>query len=99
MASRKSRLSSVVRTVFKVAVTLGILAVLLLRVDMYAVGAHIASIGIAPALGLIAIILVLSVVVAFRWHIILAYLETTLALVDAWRLVMIGLFFNHAPCM
>jgi uncharacterized protein (TIRG00374 family) len=91
----QQRLSGLVRTLLKIGFTLGLLAVLLARADLAAVGEKISAIGFGTATVCVLIIVALSFLVALRWHLILIAMQSSLHLSECWRLVMIGLFFNQ----
>ena len=79
----------------KFGVTLALLAFLLTRVDLHTTGAQVAAVGMQTASACIGAILVLSLLVSWRWKLILRRMEAQLDYTECWRLVMIGLFFNQ----
>lgn len=91
----QQQFSDLIRTLLKIIVTLVLLAVLLARVDMSAVGENVSAIGFRTAAACVLTIVALSFLVALRWHLILVAMQSGLHLSECWRLVMIGLFFNQ----
>ena len=95
LINRKPFLSAHFRVLAKLAVTIAMGLAILARIDLRAVVERMGSIPLGTTLVCILIILGLSYVVAARWHLILASMGTSLALLESWRLVTIGLFFNQ----
>lgn len=95
LVDRMLPLSTHLRILPKLAVTIAIGAIILARTDMRAVLERIGSMPFGATLSCILIIEALSLVVAARWHLILSKMGSVLPLREAWRLVMIGLFFNQ----
>lgn len=89
------RRSGLAEFIVKAAVTLGLLAFLLYKVDLKTTAMHVASAGLGSFAFAIFIILVLSALVSSRWKIILDIMQSPLSFLACWRLVVIGLFFNQ----
>jgi len=87
--------SPAARLLAKAAVTATILGVLAAKVNLHVVAAQIGSIGlISCAIGVL-LMLCLSMLVALRWSLILARMQSPMSFSQSWRLVLIGLFFNQ----
>jgi uncharacterized protein (TIRG00374 family) len=91
----KPAISAHFRVLAKLAVTIAVGIAILARIDIRAVVERMGSMPLGTTLDCILIILGLSIVVAVRWHLILTWMGSSLALQDSWRLVTIGLFFNQ----
>jgi ADP-ribose pyrophosphatase len=87
--------SSATRLFVKIVVTLGLLVVLASKVNLRTVGERIAEIGFMPFAVCILATLVLTILVAWRWQMILVRMQNPVAFGESWRLVLIGLFFNQ----
>jgi uncharacterized protein (TIRG00374 family) len=79
----------------KLAVTVAIGGVILARTDMHGVVERMGSMPFGVVVGCILTVLALSLVVAARWALILSKMGISLPVIESWRLVTIGLFFNQ----
>jgi glycosyltransferase 2 family protein len=95
LINRMPSLSAHFRVLAKLAVTIAIGVAILARTDIRDVVDRMSSMPLGTTLGCILIIVGLSLVVAARWHLILATMGSSLAFLESWRLVTIGLFFNQ----
>jgi uncharacterized protein (TIRG00374 family) len=87
--------ASATRLIFKIVITLGLLVTLASKVNLRAVGEKIGEIGFMACAVCILATLVLTVLVAWRWRMILARMQSPVTFGESWRLVLIGLFFNQ----
>jgi len=96
-ASHPKRLiaSSATRLLVKIVITLGLLGVLASKVNLRAVGDRIGAIGFISCGVCILVTLLLTIMVAWRWQMILARMQSPVAFGESWRLVLIGFFFNQ----
>ena len=92
---KRSTAASATRLLVKTVITAGLLGALASKVNLSAVGDKIGAIGFTSCAACILATLVLTILVAWRWRMILARMQTPVTFGDSWRLVMIGLFFNQ----
>ena len=92
---KRSTAASATRLLIKIIITAGLLGALASKVNLSAVGDKIGAIGFASCAICILTMLVLTILVAWRWRMILACMQNPVGFGESWRLVMIGLFFNQ----
>ena len=92
---KRSTAASATRLLVKIVITAGLLAALASKVNLSTVGDKIAAIGFVPCAVCILTTLVLTLLVAWRWQMILGRMQSPVTFGKSWRLVMIGLFFNQ----
>ena len=85
----------VLRTSVKVAITLGLLAVLLRGTDLDGVRNAARNAGGLFMAASVAVLLALSLVQASRWQAILKTLGTRIRYRAAWGMVLVGFFFSQ----
>ncbi|MGH6953330.1 MAG: lysylphosphatidylglycerol synthase domain-containing protein, partial [Alphaproteobacteria bacterium] len=83
------------RLVLKGAVSGVLIWLLVSGVDLADLWEQLARVGAGDFLVAVALLGALSVPAAARWRGIVAALGAALPLVEAWRIVMVGLFFNQ----
>jgi uncharacterized protein (TIRG00374 family) len=87
--------SSATWLLVKIFVTLGLLGALASKVNLRAVGDKIGAIGFLSCAVCVLVMLLLTIMVAWRWQLILARMRNPVAFAESWRLVLIGFFFNQ----
>jgi ADP-ribose pyrophosphatase len=92
---KRSTAASAIRFLVKFVITAGLLGALATKVNLSAVGDKIGAIGFVSCAVCILTTLVLTILVAWRWQMILARMQSPVAFGESWRLVMTGLFFNQ----
>jgi uncharacterized protein (TIRG00374 family) len=92
---KRSTAASAARLLVKIVITAGLLELLARKTNLSAVGDKIGAIGIVPCAVCILTTLALTILVAWRWQMILASMQNPVAFGKSWRLVMMGLFFNQ----
>ena len=90
-----SHLRIIVRSLIKALISVALIAFALRDVDIAAVGAQLASVDPWTAAMAIALTMGISAIHAERWRIVLGRLGCVERFRNAWRLVLIGYFFNQ----
>jgi uncharacterized protein (TIRG00374 family) len=83
------------RLLFKLLVSLALIAILLTRIDLADLSGRLASAGMLTLLIGSLCIFVISFTTAARWNIVLAVFRDALSFADVWRYTVIGMFFNQ----
>jgi len=88
-------LSRLLRIGIKIAITLGLLAVLVRGTDLVQIGGAVRNVSWMPMTTAIVILLLLSLAQASRWQAILQALGTHVRYRAVWVMVLIGFFFSQ----
>ncbi|MGB5080851.1 MAG: lysylphosphatidylglycerol synthase transmembrane domain-containing protein [Burkholderiales bacterium] len=83
------------RLLFKLLVSVALIAILLTRIDLADLSRRLASAGMLTLLTGSLCIFVLSFTTALRWNIVLVVFRDALSFTDVWRYTVIGMFFNQ----
>jgi len=93
--SKRLFAASTTRVLVKIVITAGLLVVLARKVNLHAVAGRIGAIGFLSCAVCVLVTLVLTLLVAWRWQMILARMRSPVPFGESWRLVLVGLFFNQ----
>src|ERR1700722_3057137 len=86
---------ALVEFLLKAGTTVGLLCFLLYRVNFRTMAGQIGSVGFGAFSVSVLIILLLSVLMSLRWDAIQKVMGCRLSLMESWRIVIIGMFFNQ----